>query len=111
MGIDKVEQRFLAAVQVYAPDSHGDHLRAAGLNGPRGLLAGFVLAGSNNQPRPEFTACNDEGIHEIYCNETAKTEETGRRRLAEISKITQLPEYSINQFIKRAGFRVEWRMV
>ena len=44
LGIDEVEQRFLAAVEVHAADGDGDHLGAAGFDGARGLLARLVLA-------------------------------------------------------------------
>ena len=39
LGIDEVEQRFLAAVEVHAADGDGDHFGAAGFDGSGSLLA------------------------------------------------------------------------
>ena len=59
VGINVVEQRFLAAVEVHATHSHGHHLRTARLDGPRGFGKGLVFSSSDDQAGAELTAGND----------------------------------------------------
>ena len=53
LGIDEVEQRLAAAVEVDAAHGDGDHLRAGGFDGGPGLGAVLVLPCSNNEARLE----------------------------------------------------------
>ena len=62
LGIDVVEQRFLAAVEVDAADGDGDHLGAAGLEGARSFLEGFVFSRANDQAGAERTAGDMKGV-------------------------------------------------
>ena len=62
LGIDVVEQRFLAAVEVDAADGDGDHLGAAGFEGARSFLEGFVFSRADDQAGAERAAGNEEGI-------------------------------------------------
>ncbi len=60
LGIDVVEQRFLAAVEIHAAYGDRDHLGAAGFKGARGLLERFVFSRANNEPRAERTSGDDQ---------------------------------------------------
>ncbi len=60
LGIDEVEQRLFAAVEIDAADGDGDHLGAGGFDGARGFLSGLVLARADDEARAESFACNDE---------------------------------------------------
>ena len=60
LGIDVVEQRFLAAVEIHAAYGDRDHLGAAGFEGARGFLERFVFSRANDQPRAERTSGDDQ---------------------------------------------------
>src|SRR5208283_2781401 len=62
LGIDVVEQRFLAAVQVDAPYGDGDHVGSASLKSAGGFLEGFVFSRTDDQARAEGAVGDMKGI-------------------------------------------------
>src|SRR6185437_5645727 len=61
-GINIVEQRLFAAVEIYAAHGYGDDLGSAGLQRAGVLLKRFVFPGAHDQPRAELASCNYQRI-------------------------------------------------
>ena len=63
LGIDVVEQGFLAAIEVHTPHRDRDHVGAAGFERARIFLKGAILARADNQTGAKLAACNDQRVH------------------------------------------------
>ena len=59
-GVDVVEQRFLAAVEIDAAHGDRDHLGAAGFECARSFLEGFVFSRADNQAGAEVASGNNQ---------------------------------------------------
>ncbi len=60
IGIDVIEQRFLAAVKIHSPHGHSHHVSAAGFERTGGFLKRFIFAGPDDQAGPELPASDNE---------------------------------------------------
>ena len=60
LGIDVVEQRFLAAVEIHAANRDRNHLCATGFERARSFLEGFVFSRADDKPGAEGTSGNDQ---------------------------------------------------
>src|SRR5208337_3204392 len=72
LGIDIVKQRFFAAVEVNAANCDGNHVGAAGFEGARGFLKGFIFPRADDQAGAESTSGDYECVaHAVIVMKTS----------------------------------------